>query len=344
MGASALAAEAGAVCVPLALGAALGSTCARTQESCGSRVCHLGGSRGSKAGDCSAGCQVCVGVCGGGGAPTFTVVGTVHEAEVPEGVVGVFTENEAVIGVRALALPYVQAIGKDAGPVKDRSPAAAGAANKPRTLISLGALPATRRYVFSDFLFTLPGVGSCDDVVVAFGTRTVFRLPVIGASSVPLDFNVLGHVRLPLVEVLQVDAPVEVCVPIQVTGESLSQVVRLHMSFRALSTSTTIVEATSACVSYDDVSPCGGREEATASRGLRGKKADSARAGTAATLKSLNTSDVDRDMRVLEEQFHKLQGMFMERQKIRDRELLEANYGNAANPWECVEDRDGFPL
>jgi len=89
------------------------------------------------------------------------------------------------------------------------------------------------RYTFLDFPFMLPGVGIGDDVVVAFGVRTVLRLPLFGASNAPLDFDVLGTVQVPLRRLLEADQPAEICVPIVPRGESLPQVACVSLSVAA---------------------------------------------------------------------------------------------------------------
>lgn len=233
MGASALAAEMGTVCVPLAVGTAVGSSCSVAREQCGGRICHCGSVGGSAEGllPSHGGCEDadCMGAGCGADRRRFTISGSVLEADVPDGVLGVFSDNEPIVGVRARTLPYTQAVGRDVGPA---------ALTKGE---SLGDRPMLRRCTFPGSIFALPGIATDDDVMIAFGTRTVVRLPLWGAVNAPLDFTVLGEVRLPLYQIVRMEKPVEVCVPIRPGKESLPQEVRLRLKIRATVTPAAIV-------------------------------------------------------------------------------------------------------
>uniref|UniRef100_A0A7S4PRM7 Uncharacterized protein n=1 Tax=Alexandrium monilatum TaxID=311494 RepID=A0A7S4PRM7_9DINO len=205
MGASALTADIGTVCVPLALGSAVGSSCTAWHDQLSQRVCVVDGPSGSALRCASAGCSTSASEL------PFAVMGVVHDVELVRGIVGTFTDNEPVIGVRARTLPYTQAIGR---PAPDQG----------------GTLPL-QRYTFGNFPFLLPGMLAEDEVVIAFGTRTVVRLPLLGASNAPLNFDVLGSISMPLGRLLQGPQPVEVSVPIQPRGENLPQVARAFLTF-----------------------------------------------------------------------------------------------------------------
>jgi len=219
MGAAALTADLAGVCVPLAVGSAVGSSCAALHERCGHRVCVMDASAAARLRCADAGC-----------ASTelpFAVMGVVHTVHVVRGVVGTFTDNEPVLGVRARTLPYTQAIGRQ---MREKGSPAAGRYSKGRE-VALGDAPLHDTYTFDNFLFLLPGMQMQDEVVIAFGTRTVVRLPLLGASNAPLDFDVLGSTSMPLMRLLQSSQPVEVAVPIQPRGESLPQVARAALTF-----------------------------------------------------------------------------------------------------------------
>jgi len=208
MGAAALSADISNVCVPLALGSAVGSSCAALHDRLSQRVCVVDGLPSSGLRCSSAGC-------GGASELPFAVMGVVHDVQLVKGVVGTFTDNEPVVGVRARTLPYAQAIGRPAPGQEPRDK----------------QLPL-QTYTFGHFPFLLPGMLAEDEVVVAFGTRTVVRLPLLGASNAPLNFDVLGSASVPLARLLQSAQPVEVGVPIHPRGESLPQVARASLTFR----------------------------------------------------------------------------------------------------------------
>jgi len=260
MGASALVADAVGTCGTVAIGAAVGSTCTAGRERCQGRVCHCQSHRPCQ-GQCCSKEELDAGV---------LIEGFVHEAEVPRGILGTFTDNEAVIGLRSNTLPYVQAIGRRVPPpdiananpvwssmlsaaqkalwntpasqpdarqalgnkvaVHPDSPAqsAVGSARGSREMLGEGIV--FDRYTFVDFPFFLPGVGLGDDVIVAFGVRTVLRLPMIGASNAQLDFDVLGTVQVPLRRLLEAEQPAEVCVPIVPKGDSLPQIACISLT------------------------------------------------------------------------------------------------------------------
>lgn len=249
MGATALVAEVIGTCGSLAAGAAVGSTCTYAHERCGGRVCHCQ----SGVRPCDGGpLQICVVEEGLG----LAVECAVHEAEIPKGVLGLFTDNEPVIGVRTRLLPFAQAIGKHL-PKADAAVSPAwntylsrgsdgGAAGSPAwpSSRSRGEMPNLRsmilgeglqfeKYSFSSFRIILPDMSMGDDVVIGFGVRTVLRVPILGIASAPLDFDVLGAVQVPLRKLLQAPQPLEVCVPIVPKGESLQQVVVVSMTVHA---------------------------------------------------------------------------------------------------------------
>ena len=152
--------------------------------------------------------------------------------------------NEPVLGIRARTLPYAQAIGRAAPGDEGGSVAAAlsklvlgDRAAETGAAPSLGSAPARRRYTFGDLGFTLPGLALQDDVVVAFGTRTVLRVPLGAAAvaSAPLDFDVLGSVRVPLWKLVNCPQPVELLVPVRLSGEALEQVARASLKQQKLS-------------------------------------------------------------------------------------------------------------
>lgn len=153
----------------------------------------------------------------------FTVVGVVHGVEVVKGIVGVFTANEPVVAVRAHTLPYMQAIGKQAPLTRAEDP----------LMGKLGSEPAVQRYTFGDWFFVLPEMSLHDEVIVAFGTRTVLRLPLWRASNAQLDFNTLGTVSVPLGQLLQSSQPVEIAVPIKSDLQLLQHVARASLTFMA---------------------------------------------------------------------------------------------------------------
>mmetsp|Transcript_114850 Transcript_114850/g.245190 ORF Transcript_114850/g.245190 Transcript_114850/m.245190 type:complete len:299 (-) Transcript_114850:107-1003(-) len=235
MGAAALIADAGSVCLPLALGTAVGSAWTSAQERCGQRICVVGAVP-----------MRCTDIACMAPKAIFAVSVMVHDADVVQGVIGTFQDNEPVIGIRAQTLPYTQAIGHRAAagwqweqqqcelPMPERSMAArllfGGGAS---WTAALGDTPAFDTYSFSDFHFTLPGMSLKDEVVVAFGVRTVVRVPVLwGASNAPLDFNVLGTIGVALEQLLHSPQPVKVLVPIHRAGEPLPHMVRTSLTFR----------------------------------------------------------------------------------------------------------------
>lgn len=205
MGAAALTAEIGNFCVPLAVGSAVGSSCTAWHDQLSQRVCVVDGLSGSSLRCKSAGCTA--------SELPFAVMGMVHDVQLVKGVVGTFTDNEPVIGVRARTLPFTQAIGQLG---HERQPA--------------DGLPL-QRYSFGNFPFLLPGMLMEDVVVIAFGTRTVVRLPLIGATNAPLNFDVLGTATVPVGRLVQSAQPVELGVSIQLRGESLPQVARATLTF-----------------------------------------------------------------------------------------------------------------
>lgn len=206
MGAAALSAEISNVCVPLALGSAVGSSCTAWHDQLSQRVCVVDGLSGSALRCTSAGCTTAAEL-------PFAVMGVVHDVQLVKGVVGTFTDNEPVIGVRARTLPYTQAIGRLV-PAQEKG----------------DALPL-QRYAFGNFPFLLPGMQMEDVIVIAFGTRTVVRLPLLGATNAPLNFDVLGTTSMPLGRLLQGSQPVDIGVPIHPHGESLPQVARASLTF-----------------------------------------------------------------------------------------------------------------
>mmetsp|Transcript_56270 Transcript_56270/g.163124 ORF Transcript_56270/g.163124 Transcript_56270/m.163124 type:complete len:315 (-) Transcript_56270:152-1096(-) len=240
MGAAALAADIGGVCVPLAVGSAVGSACTATHERCGQRICVVEGVPGAVA--------LCAEVATCSPHRTFTVAGVAHSVSVANGIVGTFTGNEPVLGVRARTLPFVQALGKPA----DRRPTRRGAAG---LLAAVGLLSSPqanesaagagsdaemveplRKYTFSDLRFALPDLCMDDVVVIAFGTRTVVALPFF--ANAPLDFDILGTTEVPLRELLQSPRqPVEVTVPlagvgaVDAVGVAKGNCARISLSF-----------------------------------------------------------------------------------------------------------------
>mmetsp|Transcript_26856 Transcript_26856/g.52576 ORF Transcript_26856/g.52576 Transcript_26856/m.52576 type:complete len:253 (+) Transcript_26856:75-833(+) len=216
---AALAPDVAGVCVPMAVGTAVGSSCSSLHDRLGQRFCVVQGAPFSMDG------------CGAKELP-FGVMGVVHDVHIIKGVVGTFTNNEPVLAVRAGTLPFSQAIGRLAADqdtersIKDRSPGAVG---------GLGML---QRYTFESFLFHLPGMMMQDEVVIAFGTRTVVRMPLLRASNASLDFEPLGTVTAPLARLLQGPQPVEVDVPVHPRGESLPQVARATLTFAVAAPST----------------------------------------------------------------------------------------------------------
>lgn len=167
--------------------------------------------------------------------PLLTINGAVHSAELPQGVMGIFKHNEPVVGIRAHTLPYTQAIGRSSSAKPPRGSKATWAAlgfqlrpdGPPEGSRFYPAKAAAHpaQCAFDDFPFVLPRVRLSERVVVAFGLRTVFRLPLGGAArveSAPLDFNVLGEAEIPLSALLFAAQPVEVCVPIGGMGEFAS--------------------------------------------------------------------------------------------------------------------------
>ena len=192
MGAAALAPEVLGSCGPLAVGVAAGtacgSACALSREHCRGRVCHCR-QRGAcaRSAACLSGAQLL--------GPEFDVSGQVLSVELPRGVLGVLTDNEPVVGVRAGTLPYSQAIGRME---EGWSAALVGLAGASAEGALFGNAPVYDRYTFDGFPFNLRDVSISDEVVIAFGTRTVVRIPLIGAENAPLDFTVLGTAREPL--------------------------------------------------------------------------------------------------------------------------------------------------
>lgn len=215
MGAAAVAADVGGVCLPLALGSAVGASCSAAHDRCGQRMCIV---EGTPASWTEAPCMPV--------RASFTVAVTMHSVEVVQGVVGSLIDNEPILAVRARALPFVQAVGRRV-PVRTGSSAAAAGNSKASVL---GEMPVFHRYTFGDLQATLPDLSEKDAVIVAFGTRTVLR--VLGAVNAPLDFASLGSIGLELGRLLERPQPVEILVPITPHGESLPQVVRASISFR----------------------------------------------------------------------------------------------------------------
>eukprot|EP00927_Polykrikos_kofoidii_P018718 TRINITY_DN18707_c0_g1_i1.p1 TRINITY_DN18707_c0_g1~~TRINITY_DN18707_c0_g1_i1.p1 ORF type:complete len:412 (-),score=43.98 TRINITY_DN18707_c0_g1_i1:322-1557(-) len=299
MGAT-LTAEAVTTCGPLAAGAVVGSVCTSSWDRCSDRVCHCQQGRNCR---CT---KDHLNLCAFDNGQILTVDGVVHEAEIPRGVLGFFTDNEPVIGVRARTLPFAQAIGQRPaeaaqfwpslptralwGPNCDsgndsacesdpgvaptgldaavapfsstlRSPlmkplqrntgaskggcesganSARGNDTRPSNQI-LGEGLVFDRYSFFDYPFIMPGLTIHDDLVIAFGVRTVLRIPALGVANAPLDFDVLGSVQVPVRKLLETTSPVEVCIPIIPRGESLRQVACVSLSVGA----TEMVVATS---------------------------------------------------------------------------------------------------
>mmetsp|Transcript_83070 Transcript_83070/g.240401 ORF Transcript_83070/g.240401 Transcript_83070/m.240401 type:complete len:283 (+) Transcript_83070:73-921(+) len=224
MGAAALAADVGGVCLPLAVGSAVGSACTSAHDRCGQRICVVDGVPRAV--------YTCAEVTNCSPQLTFTACGCLHDVSVPTGVVGTFTDNEPVLGVRARALPYVQAIGRRPR-ASDKSAASVrlsvAATGSTWGNVAGGGVATSERYVFGDLPFALPDVCLQDMVIFAFGTRTVVRLPFF--SNAPLDFDIIGTVRLPLSQLLQASQPVEVLIPIQVPGDLGAHVVRISATF-----------------------------------------------------------------------------------------------------------------
>lgn len=281
MGAAALAADASSVCLPLVVGSAVGSACGSAQERCGQRICVVEAPLAS-ASHCAGG------TCVAPEAPC-TVSVAVHTAEVVQGVVGRFAGNEPVLGVRARALPYTQAIGRPAGPPDSLWPA------PPAWGRVLGNAPAIQCYVFGDMRFTLPDMLMHDEVVIAFGTRTVLRLP-LGAINAPLDFALLGSVSLRLGRLLESPQPVEVLVPIRPPGESLPQVARVSLSFRTATASPAAAQGAVAPLASGTTAVAPG---AAAGHGFC----------MAEDLRPCDTADVEHEIRALEEQLRRLKAL-----------------------------------
>lgn len=225
MGAAALAADVGSVCVPLVVGGTVGSAVASTHERCGQRICVVEGAPTVAA--------LCKEVATCTPELTFPVRGCVHSAQASSGVVGIFRDNEPVVAVRARTLPYFQAIGHSSPDRPHLSWAArqffpsGHIARDERMAISKS--PSLCKFDFDDFVFTLPGLSMHDNVVVAFGTRTVVRLPFF--SNAPLDFDVLGTMQIPLWQLLQTSQPSDLLVPIQAPGDQPTSVARISLSF-----------------------------------------------------------------------------------------------------------------
>lgn len=200
-------------CGTFVAGIGAASACKEIQSECQGRNCHV--SMGNEVPEACAGAGCIV-------EHDLTITGVVHRVELPQGVIGVFRDNEPVVGIRAHTLPYVQAIGQR--PSSKPSPAYRPA---------LGStLPFTHCF-FNDFPFMLPLVKPSDDIIVAFGTRTVLKLSLWGTAKVesaPLDFNVLGEVKLPIRRLLCMPQPVDVTVPITPSGESLPHVAQVRLS------------------------------------------------------------------------------------------------------------------
>merc|ERR1712046_467843 len=89
------------------------------------------------------------------------------------------------------------------------------------------------RCAFMNFPFVLQGMSMADDVIIAFGVRTVMRIPMLGVSNAPLNFDILGTVNVPLQKLLHATCPVEVSVPILPRGETLPQVAYVSLTLRA---------------------------------------------------------------------------------------------------------------
>jgi len=236
---AAVGAEIGGICLPLVVGGAVGSSCSLAHDRCSQRICVVEGRKVS---------TLCVEVASCSPELTFMVNGEVHSASVVQGVVGVFQDNEPVVGIRARALPYVQAIGKpapeeqrlwaarqlftsataSAGGSAGGGPGASGFAGSVPDAVGQG--PAVCRFSFDNLSFALPGLSMHDQVIISFGTRTVLRLPFW--TNAPLDFDVLGTMQVPLWQLLQSQQPVEVLVPIQPRGETLTHVARVSLTLQ----------------------------------------------------------------------------------------------------------------
>jgi len=213
MGAAAVAADMGGVCLPLALGSAVGASCSAAHARCGQRICVV---EGNAATWTEAPCIPVRASC--------TVTVTMHAVEVVQGVVGSLTDNEPILAVRSRALPFVQAVGRR---VPGRTGSSATVTSKASVL---GEMPIFHRYTFGDLQATLPDLSEKDEVIMAFGTRTVLR--AFGAVNASLDFKSLGSIGLELGRLLERPQPLEILVPITPHGESLPQVVRASISFQ----------------------------------------------------------------------------------------------------------------
>lgn len=218
MGAGAIVGDVVATCGPLAIGAAVGSSCTKYGDRCGGRVCHCEEPRRCLQCTCARGCS--------NAASDLIIEGTLHFAEVPQGVVGLFSDNELVVGIRAHTLPFIQSVGRHVP-----TSALSLTRTHERSLwgregqtVLFGEGLIFEKYVFGDLSLTLPSCSQGDDLVIALGTRTVFQIPFIGVTHAQLDFDILGTVRVPVRAVLQAPQPVEVCIPILPHGEGLPQV------------------------------------------------------------------------------------------------------------------------
>lgn len=311
MGASALVADASSVCLPLVVGTAVGSTWTSTQERCGQRICVV-----------EAVPMRCVDMACVAPEAIFAVSVVVHDVDVVEGVIGTFKDNEPVIGVRARTLPYTQAIGHRASAgwqrqrrQRDQQPQSEGDAGRSTAAklllgggagraAALGNAPNFDTYAFGDFQFTLPGMSLKDEIVMAFGVRTVVRVPLLwGASNAPLDFNILGTVSVGLEQLLHSPQPVEVLVPIHRVGESLPHVVRTSVTFR--------VASAEQLGKGEVAAPAARASIPEATHALRGRALTAARVSTAGSawpgeLFRCDTEDVEREIRSLEEQLQVL--------------------------------------
>jgi len=250
----------------LALGSAVGANCYAAHDRCSQRICVVEGAAASWT---EAPCMPARASC--------TVTVTMHTAEVVQGVVGSLTDNEPILAVRARALPFVQAVGRR---VPGRTGSSVTAAGNSKAGV-LGEMPIFHRYTFGDLQTTLLDLSEKNEVIVAFGTRTVLR--VLGAVNAPLDFASHGSIGLELGRLLERPQPVEILVPIMPRGESLPQVVRAFISFRV--SGITDGQRESQMV---PVAPLG----------MEGQ-----------TITPCITEDIDQEIRSLETQLHALKSL-----------------------------------
>jgi len=266
--------------LPLAVGSAMGSACTSAHDRCGQRICVVDGVPRAV--------YTCAEVTNCAPHLTLTVTGALHDVLIPSGVIGTFVDNEPVLGVRARMLPYVQAVGRQGAETvarAERWPRASSSTAHQRggSDTTSGEPRRMRRYVFSDLPFALPDLCAQDLVIIAFGTRTVVRLPFF--SNAPLDFDVVGAIEMPVFELLRAPQPLEIEIPIQPRGEASMQVV---------------TSVTFQVVSLDE----------TQGRDLASEPAippASCSRGHAAPLRC-ESADVDKEIEALEKQLRVLRG------------------------------------